>query len=78
LVSLKEDNLVTFYHLIASGIWPDKRGGLLLEGPYKRWTTIEKGRLFHTFGAEYVFLMFCFCLLGSLNFYRAVVVIIVE
>jgi hypothetical protein len=28
VVSLEESSLVVFYYLIASEIWPDKRGGL--------------------------------------------------
>jgi len=31
---MEGDNLVVFYYLTASEIWPDKRGGLWLEGPY--------------------------------------------
>ena len=36
VTSLDWDNLVVFYYLSASGIWPDKKGGLWWEGPYKK------------------------------------------
>ena len=38
VISLDWDNLVVFYYLSASGIWPDKKGGLWWEGPYKETT----------------------------------------
>ena len=38
-LSFKEDNLVVCYYLSASEIRPEKRAGLLWEGPYKRGTT---------------------------------------
>ena len=40
VASLEGDNLVVFYYLGASKIWPDKRGGLWWKWPYKRDTTI--------------------------------------
>ena len=40
VTSLDWDNLVVFYYLSDSGIWPDKKGGLWWEGPYKRETTV--------------------------------------
>ena len=35
--SLERDNLVVFYSLNASEIWPDKRGGII----YKRGTIVQ-------------------------------------
>jgi hypothetical protein len=40
MASLEGDNLVVFYYLGASKIWPDKRGGLWWKWSYKRDTTI--------------------------------------
>jgi hypothetical protein len=37
---LEGNNLVVFYNISASNIWPDKRGGLCWEGPYKRETAV--------------------------------------
>jgi hypothetical protein len=34
VVSLEESSLVVFYYLIASEIWPDKRGGLSERPPF--------------------------------------------
>ena len=34
------DNLLVFYYLNTSNIWPDNRGGLWWEGSYKRGTTV--------------------------------------
>jgi len=36
----EEDNLLVLYYLIESKIWPDNRGGLWKEGPYKRGATL--------------------------------------
>ena len=40
VASLEEDNLVEFYYLSASEIWPDKMDGLQWEMSYKRGTTV--------------------------------------
>jgi len=34
VASLEEGNLVVFYYLNASDIWPDKRGTRIKEGDY--------------------------------------------
>jgi len=40
VASLVGDNLVVFYYLGASEIWPDKCTGLWREGPHKRGITV--------------------------------------
>jgi len=40
MISLKGDNLVVLSYLGAFEIWPDKRGNLWWEEPYKSRTTV--------------------------------------
>ena len=42
VASFEKENLVVFYYLSASEIWPDKGGSLWCEWPYKRETTVLK------------------------------------
>jgi hypothetical protein len=41
VASLDGDNLVVHYYLGASEIWPDQRGGVWWERPYKSVTTVS-------------------------------------
>jgi len=41
VASLDGDNLVVHYYLGASEIWPDQRGGLWWERPYKTTVSIK-------------------------------------
>jgi hypothetical protein len=41
VASLERDNRLALYYISASGIWPDKRGDLWLELPYKNGVAVE-------------------------------------
>ena len=63
VASPEEDNLIVFYYLLASEIWPHQKGGLWWEGPNKRRTIIAnislKSKNKKSLIVNYNFLIFC-------------------